>query len=131
MTSNTTYTEGNRNRNKPLEEPYATRDITAAKETEFAVRKLNATLEGQVAQRTAELEAITTTLQNERNLILTLNGAMPHHVYAKDVHYKFLMAKQSVARSTGTTPEELLGKSDFDFSHRTWPKAFSKMNRAS
>ena len=108
-----------------------TRDITAAKETEFAVRKLNATLEARVAQRTAELEALTTTLQNERNLMRTLIDSVPDNVFAKDAYSKFLLAKQSVARSMGTTPEELLGKSDFDFSLRTWPKAFSKMNRAS
>src|SRR5690625_1013096 len=99
MSSNTTYTEGNRNRNKPLEEPYATRDITAAKETEFAVRKLNATLEAHVAQRTAELEALTTTLQNERNLMRTLIDSVPDNVFAKDAYSKFLLAKQSVARS--------------------------------
>src|SRR5690625_7460425 len=74
-----------------------TLDITAAKETEFAVRKLNATLEARVAQRTAELEALTTTLQNERNLMRTLIDSVPDNVFAKEAYSKLLLAKLSVS----------------------------------
>src|SRR5690625_7525004 len=108
-----------------------TLDITAAKETEFAVRKLNATLEARVAQRTAELEALTTTLQNERNLMRTLIDSVPDNVFAKDAYSKCLLAKQSVARSMDTTPEQLPGKCDAALSLQPCPKAFTQMYRAS
>lgn len=101
-----------------------TRDITVAKEAEFAARKLNTTLEERVAQRTAELEKLTATLQSERNLMRTLIDSVPDNVFAKDADSKFLLANQSVARTMGTTPEKLLGKTDFDFFPQDMAQSF-------
>ncbi|MDQ2075979.1 EAL domain-containing protein [Marinimicrobium sp. ABcell2] len=101
-----------------------TRDITSAKEAEFAARKLNATLEERVAERTAELETLAQTLQSERNLMRTLIDSMPDNIFAKDAQSKFLLANHSVARGMGTTPENLLGKDDFDFFPQKMAQSF-------
>jgi diguanylate cyclase (GGDEF)-like protein/PAS domain S-box-containing protein len=92
-----------------------TRDITTTKEAEFAGRKINATLEERIARHTGELEALKETLQNERNLMRTLIDSIPNNIFAKDTQSKFLLANQFVARGMGSTPEDLLGKDDFDF----------------
>lgn len=92
-----------------------TRDITHSKQAEFNARDLNAELEKRVAQRTAELGAISATLEQERNLMRTLVDAVPDSIFAKDLNSKFLLANDAVARGMGTTPENLIGKDDFDF----------------
>ena len=92
-----------------------TRDITDSKQAEFNARDLNNELEKRVAQRTAELSAISATLEQERNLMRTLVDAVPDSIFAKDIHSKFLLANDAVARGMGTTQEDLIGKDDFDF----------------
>jgi diguanylate cyclase (GGDEF)-like protein/PAS domain S-box-containing protein len=92
-----------------------TRDITQIKQAEFNARDLNAELEKRVAQRTAELSAISATLEQERNLMRTLVDAVPDSIFIKDLNSKFLLANEAVARGMGTTPENLIGKDDFDF----------------
>ena len=92
-----------------------TRDITQSKQAEFDARDVNAELEMRVAQRTAELSAISATLEQERNLMRTLVDAVPDGIFAKDLNSKFLLANDAVARGMGTTPENLIGKDDFDF----------------
>ncbi|HOU12597.1 MAG TPA: PAS domain-containing protein [Anaerolineae bacterium] len=55
-------------------------------------------------------------LAAERNLLRMLIDNLPDHVYAKDVESRFTLANIAVARQMGaTTPDELLGKNDFDF----------------
>jgi two-component system sensor histidine kinase/response regulator len=52
----------------------------------------------------------------ERNLLRTLVDTLPDFVYAKDTESRFLMANRSVAQTMGAaSPDELIGKSDFDF----------------
>jgi PAS domain S-box-containing protein len=51
----------------------------------------------------------------ERLMLRTLIDNLPDFIYAKDAECRFLLANASVARHMGTTPEGLLGKSDFDF----------------
>ncbi len=92
-----------------------TRDITELKRAEIHARDLNAELEQRVAERTAELSHISATLEQERNLMRTLVDALPDAIFVKDIHSKFLLANEAVARGMGTTPEQLLGKDDFDF----------------
>ena len=92
-----------------------TRDITQIKQAEFNARDLNIELEKRVAERTAELSAISATLEQERNLMRTLVDAVPDSIFVKDLNSKFLMANNAVARGMGTTPENLIGKDDFDF----------------
>jgi diguanylate cyclase (GGDEF)-like protein/PAS domain S-box-containing protein len=91
------------------------RNITQRKLAELHVRELNAELEARVAERTAELQALSETLAKERHLMHTLVDAMPDSIFAKDTEARFLLANKAVAGFMGSTPEQLLGKTDFDF----------------
>jgi len=44
---------------------------------------------------------------------------VPHFIFAKDMYGTFLLANKAVADVYGTTPKNLLGKSDYDFSRNT------------
>ncbi|TVR33321.1 MAG: PAS domain S-box protein [Spirochaetaceae bacterium] len=44
---------------------------------------------------------------------------VPHFIFAKDAHGNYLLANKAVADVHGTTPERLLGRSDYDFSRNT------------
>ncbi len=55
-------------------------------------------------------------LAEERNLLRTLIDNLPDLVYAKDTESRFLIGNTAIMRLMGaTTPDELLGKTDFDF----------------
>ncbi len=52
----------------------------------------------------------------EHTLLHTLANNVPHRIYAKDTQSRFIFANKCVAQEMGLeTPEELLGKTDFDF----------------
>ena len=56
------------------------------------------------------------TLSEERKILRVLIDNVPDFMYVKDLECRFLVANLSVARQMGAkTPEELLGKNDFDF----------------
>ena len=56
------------------------------------------------------------SLAQERNLLRTLIDNMPDNIFVKDIESQFVVANIAVAHFMGaTTPEELLGKTDFDF----------------
>lgn len=40
---------------------------------------------------------------------------VPHFIFAKDIYGKFILANKAVASAYGTTPEDLIGKTDSDF----------------
>jgi len=64
------------------------------------------------SQRDASLEA----LARERNLLRTLIDNLPDHIYVKDMESRFLAGNAAVAHMMGAaTPDDLLGKTDFDF----------------
>ncbi len=55
-------------------------------------------------------------LEQERNLLRTLVDNLPDCVYIKDEQSRFVVANQATAQIMGVaTPDELLGKTDFDF----------------
>ena len=51
----------------------------------------------------------------EADLLRTLIDNLPDLIYVKDNQSRFLLANRAVADQMGTTPQELLGKTDFDF----------------
>ncbi len=56
------------------------------------------------------------SLAEERNLLRTLIDNLPDNIYVKDIKRRFVLGNVAVARLMGAgTPDELLGKTDFDF----------------
>src|SRR5262245_23499739 len=62
-------------------------------------------------------------------MLRTLVDNLPDFIYAKDAQCRFLLANASVARHMGTTPEALLGKTDFDFYSPDLAAAYSEDER--
>ncbi|MFL6549143.1 MAG: response regulator [Povalibacter sp.] len=52
---------------------------------------------------------------SEAEILHTLVNSLPDPIYVKDSQSRFLLANESCSRLMGTTPEEILGKTDFDF----------------
>lgn len=51
----------------------------------------------------------------ERGLFATILHTIPDHIYVKDTHHRFLFVNEAFARHRGfSSPEEMLGKTDFD-----------------
>jgi PAS domain S-box-containing protein len=105
---------------------------TVAAQISMAVQntRLFASVESQVEERTAELTKANEQLQREiaerkqteealtqeRSLLRTLIDSLPDYVYFKDAEGRFIIGNAAVARLMGTaTPDELIGKTDFDF----------------
>lgn len=56
------------------------------------------------------------SLRKERNLLNTLIDNLPDFIYVKDCDSAFIIANIAVTRNMGrTSPDELIGKTDFDF----------------
>ena len=66
-------------------------------------------LEGLVQVRTNEL-------QQQRSFLRKIIDLNPSFIFAKDNKGRFTLANLALARAYGVTPEELIGKTDFDFS---------------
>lgn len=63
-----------------------------------------------------ERKRLEERLGHGRSLLQTLINNVPDYIYVKDVQHRFLVANAALARRMGAaSPDELLGKSDFDF----------------
>jgi len=72
-----------------------------------------------------ELQRAKDTLSKERQVLRTLIDNVPDHMYVKDKDSRFVVANARVARSIGAkSPEELIGKTDFDFYPKELADAF-------
>jgi len=75
------------------------------------IRGIRSTIQDITKRKQAE-----ESLAQERNLLRTLIDNMPDNIYVKDTKSRFIVANMAVARLMGaTTPNELLGKTDFEF----------------
>ena len=83
---------------------------------QVAIAIENARLHEQARQEVTERKQTEEMLAQERNLLRTLIDNLPDLVYAKDAESRFLIGNIAIARLMGAaTPDELLGKTDFDF----------------
>ncbi|MBK9125550.1 MAG: PAS domain S-box protein [Chloroflexi bacterium] len=64
---------------------------------------------------------ITERRQNEQRirdaetLLRTLINAVPNHIYARDREGRYVIANEAAAQAVGSTVDEIIGKTDFDF----------------
>jgi PAS domain S-box-containing protein len=66
-------------------------------------------------QHIAKRKQAEAAVVEEHNLLRTLITHMPDSIFIKDAQSRFLVANQAVAQFMGTTPDMLIGKTDFDF----------------
>jgi two-component system NtrC family sensor kinase len=80
--------------------------------------------EPEVESASTERRTLVSALAHERNVLRTMIDMMPAFVYAKDVNSRFIACNARVAENMGTTPAELIGKTDFDFYSRPMAEKF-------
>ncbi len=99
--------------------------MQSREEARKALAQAYAGVEELVEQRTAELQReiverrqAQEALAEERNLLRTLIDNVPDLIYAKDTQSRFVLANSAAARfiiGRASSPDELMGKTDFDF----------------
>jgi PAS domain S-box-containing protein len=73
---------------------------------------------------TLERRNLADALAHERNVLRTMIDLIPAFIYAKDAHSRFTACNKMVASRMGTTPEDAIGKTDFDFYPRELAEKF-------
>jgi two-component system, NarL family, sensor histidine kinase UhpB len=68
-------------------------------------------LESEVAERRRREEELSA----ERRLLRTVIDIIPDYIYVKDRDSKFIVNNVAVAKNLGCTPDDVIGKTDFDF----------------
>ncbi|MEO8061189.1 MAG: ATP-binding protein [Pseudomonadota bacterium] len=63
-------------------------------------------------------------LAHERNVLRTMIDLIPAFIYAKDAQSRFTACNKLVANRMGVQPEDLIGKTDFDFFPREMAEKF-------
>jgi len=105
----TSHTVHDKQTGEIIEIQAASRDITERKRIEEELQRYQTRLEETIAERTAELA-------KERNLLRILIDNMPDLILVKDHESRFLVVNQALAHlMRAATPDELIGKTDFDF----------------
>jgi PAS domain S-box-containing protein len=69
-----------------------------------------------VEQRTGELQEQRTFLQEQRTFLRKVIDLNPSFIFAKDRQGQFTLANRTLAEAYGTTVDQLIGKTDADFS---------------
>ncbi|OAB63330.1 hypothetical protein AY599_23220 [Leptolyngbya valderiana BDU 20041] len=81
------------------------------------------TLEAKVEERTAEIE-------KQKIFLRRVIDTDTNSIFVKDKEGRFILANRAVAEFYGTTPEDLIGKSDYDFvSDREDAERFQAIDR--
>ncbi len=63
-------------------------------------------------------------LERERGLLRTMIDSLPAKIYAKDAQSRFIACNWPVAREMGTTPTDIIGKTDFDYFPKEMAEGF-------
>jgi len=71
-----------------------------------------------------ERRSLQDALAHERNVLRTMIDLIPAFIYAKDAQSRFTACNKLVANRMGVTPEEAIGKTDFDFFPREMAEKF-------
>lgn len=80
-----------------------------------------------VNQDITERKEVEKTLATERNRLRALIDNLPDHIYTKDIEGRFTVCNTGEAHHHGlSTPNDLLGKTDFDF----YPRELAEQYRA-
>jgi PAS domain S-box-containing protein len=96
------------------------RDITVHKQAEISLQDANDLADGANRRLLAE----RLILNDERNMLRALIDNIPDFMYVKDLEGRFVVANYHLARAVGVlTPDELLGKTDFDYYPREVARA--------
>ena len=104
------------------------RDITERKSAEQEREKVEADLvqaRGEAEAANSRLSAQHATLDGERKILRAFIDNVPDFMYVKDLESRFVVANNTVARWAGVEkPDDLLGKTDFDFCPRELAMGF-------
>ena len=69
-------------------------------------------------------------LRRERSLLRTVIDSIPALIYAKDLQSRFIACNVLAARGMGTTPDQAIGRTDFDFFPREMAEGFFRDEQA-
>src|SRR5205823_5399250 len=65
-----------------------------------------------------ERERAETELLRQREYLRQLVDISPNLIFVRDRFHRFVLVNKALADVYGVTPEEMLGKTDWDFSHK-------------
>jgi PAS domain S-box-containing protein len=77
-----------------------------------------------ITRAVTQLKETEESLDRERLLLRTVIDNLPDYIYAKDKQGHFVLNNLAHAKSFGAAPQEMLGKSDFDFFPRELAQQF-------
>jgi PAS domain S-box-containing protein len=80
--------------------------------------------ENKSESASAERRNLADALAHERNVLRTMIDLIPAFIYTKDAHSRFTACNKLVANRMGVEPDELIGKTDFDFFPREMAERF-------
>jgi diguanylate cyclase (GGDEF)-like protein/PAS domain S-box-containing protein len=90
--------------------------------------------EGKLARLIAANEALQARIEEhlraerdwaaERGLLRAMIDQVPDYLFIKDIDSRFVVANRAVAADLGRTPEELIGKTDFDLHAPEFARGF-------
>jgi two-component system, NtrC family, sensor kinase len=82
------------------------------------------------SSNSAERRNLADALAHERNVLRTMIDLIPAFIYCKDAESRFTGCNKLVANRMGVAPEDLIGKTDFDFFPREMAEKFYKDEQA-
>ena len=80
--------------------------------------------EPQDSNASHERRSLADALAHERNVLRTMIDLIPAFIYCKDAESRFTACNKLVANRMGVAPEDLIGKTDFDFFPREMAEKF-------
>lgn len=80
----------------------------------LAVAIVTALVDRRLSAQAAALESSEQALRDQRQFLLQIVNANPHLIFVKDADGRFTLVNNAMAELYGTTPEDLVGKTDAD-----------------